>query len=320
METISVEAKLEGICSDSSNVVAFNLGPSGEILVLQALNALDREFVQPGWATFFKSKPESRQSYLLSVYSPGGEKTNSINIHGEPFNITEVQPTLDAFLLVCPRCYRRSDSDIEKNGRVYDPSGTLIREILLGDGIEQVFVSKGKTVWVSYFDEGIFGNYGWENPLGSSGLVEWTLDGKKCYEFGPADGLGYMADCYSLNIDLHEDVWCYYYTDFPIVRIKDRAIVDYWESPVKGASRFSVSFPYILFAGGYKDRSLFQLVKLHKGRKANIIRKFRLEDKQGAMLDIGLIAVRGENMAVLSDGSVYVTKLSEFINGSYHKA
>ena len=117
----------------------------------------------------------------------------------------------------------------------------------------------------------------------------------------------------SFSVDLNEDVWCYYYTDFPIVRIKDRAIADYWESPVQGASRFSVSFPYILFVGGYKDKSLFQLVKLHQDRKANIIRKFRLEDKQGATIDPELIAVRGENMSVLSDGRVYVSNLPEFI-------
>ena len=135
METISIEPKLEGICSDPSRLVAFNLGPSGEILFLEALNELDRKIVRPGWATFFKSKPKTSQSYLLSLYSPEGEKTHSINIHGEPFNITEVQPTQDGYLLVCPRCYHRSDSDIEKNGRVYDAFGNLVREIVLGDGI-----------------------------------------------------------------------------------------------------------------------------------------------------------------------------------------
>ena len=313
METISVEPKLEGICSDSSKLVAFNLGPSNEILFLEALNELDRKIVQPGWATFFKSKPEVSQPYLLSVYSPEGEKAHSINIREEPFNITEVQPTQDGYLLVCPRCYRRSDSDIEKNGRVYDVSGNLVSEIILGDGIEQIFVSKGQNVWVSYFDEGIFGNYGWDSPLGSTGLVEWTLDGKKNYEFEPSDGLDYMADCYSLNIDLNEDVWCCYYTEFPIVRIKDRAIADYWESPVQGASRFTVSFPYVLFVGGYEDKSLFQLVKLHRNRKANIIRKFHIEDMQGVTIDPGQIAVRGQNMAVFSDGRVYVLNLSDFI-------
>jgi hypothetical protein len=170
METISVKAKLEGICSDSSKLVAFNLGPSNEILFLEALNELDRKIVESGWATFFKSKPEVSQSYLLSVYFPEGEKTHSINIHGESFNITEVQPTQDGYLLVCPRCYRRSDSDVEKNGRVYDVSGNLVSEIILGDGIEQIFVLRGQNVWVSYFDEGIFGNCGWDSPLGSAGL------------------------------------------------------------------------------------------------------------------------------------------------------
>lgn len=313
METISVEPKLEGICTDSSKLVAFNLGPSGEIHFLEALTGLDREIVQPGWATFFKSKPEASQSYLLSVYSSEGKKIHSIDIHRESFNITEVQPIRDGYLLVCPRCNRRSDSDIEKNGRIYDASGNLVREIVLGDGIEQVFVSKGQSVWVSYFDEGIFGNYGWDSPLGGSGLVEWTLDGKKNYEFEPSDGLDYMADCYSLNIDINEDVWCCYYTEFPIVRIKDRAIADYWESPVQGASRFSVSFPYVLFVGGYEDNSLFQLVKLHQDRKAIIIRKFRLEDKQGATINPEQVAVRGENMALFSGRRVYVLNISELM-------
>ena len=121
-----------------------------------------------------------------------------------------------------------------------------------------------------------------------------------------------MADCYSLNIDLNEDVWCYYYTEFPIVRIKDRAIADYWESPVQGASHFSVSFPYVLFVGGYEHKDLFQLVKLHQDRKANIIRKFLLQDEQGAALHLEQIAVRGPNMAVFSGGRVYVSNLSEF--------
>jgi hypothetical protein len=189
MEAISVKPKFEKIGLDSSRLVAFNLGPSGEVLFLEAPNALDRKIVQPGLAMFFRSKPEVNQSYLLSVYSLDGEKTHSINIRGEPFNITEVQPTQDGYLLICPRCYRRSDSDIEKNGRIYDSSGNLIREIVLGDGIEQVYVTNSQGVWVSYFDEGIFGNYGWNDPLGSSGLVEWALDGEKGYEFEPTDGL-----------------------------------------------------------------------------------------------------------------------------------
>ncbi|MCP4272845.1 MAG: hypothetical protein GY781_12920, partial [Gammaproteobacteria bacterium] len=91
MEMISVEPKLDGICSDSSRLVAFNLGPSGEIIFLESLNEFDREIVQPGSARFFKTKPEASQSYQLKVYSSESETTHSISIPGEIFNITEVQ-------------------------------------------------------------------------------------------------------------------------------------------------------------------------------------------------------------------------------------
>lgn len=30
----------------------------------------------------------------------------------------------------------------------------------------------------SYFDEGIFGNFGWDQPLGASGLVVWDEQGR----------------------------------------------------------------------------------------------------------------------------------------------
>ncbi|WP_440117757.1 hypothetical protein [Paenibacillus sp. QZ-Y1] len=74
--------------------------------------------------------------------------------------------------------------------------GNTIREFLLGDGIQSVQVTKNGTIWTSYFDEGVFGNNGWSNPIGSQGLVAWDEHGNKLYEDHAAD----IADCYALNV------------------------------------------------------------------------------------------------------------------------
>ncbi|WP_176444820.1 hypothetical protein [Paenibacillus herberti] len=40
------------------------------------------------------------------------------------------------------------------------------REFLLGDGIQSVQVTDKGIIWTSYFDEGVFGNNGWDKPIG----------------------------------------------------------------------------------------------------------------------------------------------------------
>jgi hypothetical protein len=56
-------------------------------------------------------------------------------------------------------------------------NGTLIKEILLGDGIKDMKVTDKEVIWTSYFDEGVFENYGWDEPIGSCGLPAWNQDG-----------------------------------------------------------------------------------------------------------------------------------------------
>ena len=71
-------------------------------------------------------------------------------------------------------------ADYDKNGRIYTNKGKFVRDILLGDGIQTVQATSEGVIWTSYFDEGIFGNYGWDNPLGSSGLVAWDAQETGC--------------------------------------------------------------------------------------------------------------------------------------------
>lgn len=246
--------------SIAGKVVAFGVGHDGNVYVALAQESLDYTWEQPGWATFPKTRPDSPQSYRLLAYD--GKTADTIIdlvIRQEVYNIHFVQPLLDRFLLVCARSTRRSDRDIEHNGRIYNRRGQLDGEIILGDGIADIQVTASGRIWASYFDEGIFGNFGWKLPLGNPGLVAWDSAGDVTYRFEPRPPLESMSDCYAMNCPSESDLWCCYYMSFPLVHIHDSHVAEFWESPVGGAHAFAISDAGVLFQGGYKDRHTYKL-------------------------------------------------------------
>ena len=161
---------------DDETLMVFSAGAYGEVLVGIAHQPPDLRVVQDGWGTFFKTRPDVPQDYTLCAWRDG-RQLRQVNIASEPFNITDAQPLGEGYLLTCPRCRRKSDDDIEKNGRIYDTAGKLRGEIVLGDGIRCMLTTRDAEIWVGYSDEGIFGNFGWDEPLGKSGLVKWNHRG-----------------------------------------------------------------------------------------------------------------------------------------------
>src|SRR4051812_29941082 len=206
---ISPVVSLAPLIGDAQ-LVAFNVGPDGVVYLVIAQRPLDyRE--ESGNASFPKTIPRQPQKYRVLALS-GSQPILDITIENELFNIHNVQPLADELLLVCSHSHYRGPDNYEKNGRVYRRDGTFVREILLGDGIQDVQTTPGGVIWTSYFDEGVFGNYGWDDPVGASGLVAWDASGKKLYEFAPTGGLDSICDCYALNVLDEENVWLYYYT------------------------------------------------------------------------------------------------------------
>ncbi|RYD53854.1 MAG: hypothetical protein EOP83_22815 [Verrucomicrobiaceae bacterium] len=123
-------------------------------------------------------------------------------------------------LLVSCRCNYWEDG-ADENGRLYHTDGRFLRGVTLGDGIQDVAVTPDGLIWTSYFDEGVFGGLGRRATLESSGLVAWRPDGTVAYTYEPPNGLGGISDCYAMNA-CGNDVWIYYYTDFPLVLIRCR--------------------------------------------------------------------------------------------------
>jgi hypothetical protein len=159
-------------------LVALNVGPDGCVYLVIAMHPLDYRIEQSSGASFAKTVPDQPQTYRVIGLS-GGRPVLDVVIDGERFNVHDVQPLLDELLLVCLRSHFRGSDDFEKNGRIYTRGGKFSRELLLGDGIQSVQTTLDGLIWTSFFDEGVFGNYGWRNPEGASGLVARKADGTK---------------------------------------------------------------------------------------------------------------------------------------------
>jgi|GEM_PF-1644992 len=116
----------------------------------------------------------------------------------------------------------------ESNGglaRVFDSRGNLDRKLDLGDAIEHVNTTPDGNIWVDYFDEGVYGR-----GIGSEGLVCFDPRGTpvlRYMEFAKQHGLPFISDCYTLNV-VGPSVYVSYYTDFPLVWIRDFQLQRVW--------------------------------------------------------------------------------------------
>ena len=159
-------------------IVGFNCSIDADLLLAVALNPLN---YRDDTGSFAITKTERGQSYEIYL-SSDGELCLLANIK-DNFNFHNLQLLNDReLLLVCARSHYRPENRSERNGRIYSTEGQFQKEILLGDGIQDVQADSNGVIWTSYFDEGIFGNYGWTHPIGQNGLIAWNSDGEKLYE------------------------------------------------------------------------------------------------------------------------------------------
>jgi hypothetical protein len=176
------------------------MGPHGEAILLvvssEARAAVFGRNEQPGWASFPKAKTDTPYSARVLIHDE--TDVRSVEIAGE----TRAYPRVallndDEILLAGTRCRRFADGTHELNGHVYGLDGQLRRQFLLGDGIEHIATDVRGEIWVGYFDEGVFGNYGWgamttseeqESPVGWPGLVRFDAEGNMTWRYEPPEG------------------------------------------------------------------------------------------------------------------------------------
>ena len=152
----------------------------------------------------------------------------------------------------------------ERNGRIYAPDGTEEAALALGDAIEHLYCAPDGTVWLGYFDEGVFGLSSQDGswPISNGGIVQLDSSGAVLWSFNQqVDPSRMVHDCYALTL-AGSVPWACYYSDFPIVRI-DGPRPRIWSNEVAGAKAIAVSGDLILLAGGYdEDAGRIALLRL----------------------------------------------------------
>ncbi|GGH54811.1 hypothetical protein GCM10008014_23870 [Paenibacillus silvae] len=212
---------------------------------------------------FVQTKLNKPYTYKVLIVSD--QYVQDVVIGEQHYHYHYVQPLQEHLLLVGARCTYYGNNQFDLNAKVCDMEGAAIREFLLGDGIESVQVTKHGTIWTSYFDEGIFGNNGWEQPVGANGLLAWDAYGNVLYKNTAAD----IADCYALNVINEQEVWFYYYTDFTLGCFSggvepESTRVNFLNPNISGSSGFCTDGYHFLFEAGYGKHLTFIFKKMHK--------------------------------------------------------
>ncbi|WP_216211078.1 hypothetical protein [Amycolatopsis aidingensis] len=268
--------------------VSASVGPSGEVVALWSagkdLAALTSTTTQPGWATFPDPQAPRPAAARVTVHAP--DMAIAARIPSLPLAHPSVQPLPDGQVLVVgARCRWRPDGP-DRNAIVYDSTGTVLTEQTLGDGIEHVQTTRGGEIWVGYFDEGVYGNYGWgdedsEPPVGACGLIRYSAAFTQEWRYpSHVDNTwGAISDCYALNV-ADDTAWTCYYTDFPIVRIHNDTMTG-WHNDIPGAKALVVGGFRIALYGGYGPDHDKLVVGILSGDRLHVTGEYRLVQPDG---------------------------------------
>lgn len=312
-----------------------SIGFDHQLYWLSPLHEPDYRHVAENGVSFAKIIPDQAQAYRVQAFT-GAVMTLDVTLKNVPMNIHSLQPLPNKeLLLVCSRSQYRGKDDFDKNALVYSHDGEFLRNFLLGDGIGRVQTTQRGIIWTGYFDEGVFGNYGWDGgtfnvdtgkycagpkPVGRDGLLAWNAHGKTLYRFRPTEAMTALeiwdiSDCYALNVASSQDTWLYYYHSFPLVHIHKRKIVNFWQIPVAGSGMFAIADDHALFSGGYKHRNVYYLLALGEtGSKAKIKSKFRLLDEKGEPLLPEQMVSKGDTLYLLRNKQLYLLTVGLALN------
>lgn len=293
--TIDFERELPGI-----QFASLAIGPRGEPIALSLDGEPDERVVEKSGASFFKLFADKRNHYRIHYRVDGEWRETPLPPTRE--NLSEIQPLPgDRWLAVRPR----SQGDRDPNASVFDASEPILYSFPAGDGIQDVQTDEQGGIWISYFDEGVFGN----TSLGQKGLVCLSDVGELLFDFSAQSNpcVESMADCYALNVVSSREVWLRYYTDFPLVRIVDGKIVDVWNKlPADGSSAFAIRGKRALFEGGYDHRGELVLVDLDSRR----IEKLSPVDDEGEPLGDFYARGRGSVLYLACEEGLYEIDLA----------
>jgi hypothetical protein len=292
-------------------ILDIGVGPNDDAVVLLASPEAAAEALSYVTSSNGVRSPRSLtdQPYTCTVLHCSGRKRTRLDIEVD-IAFPSVQPIIGGgALIVGARCsYKRRSPD--QNAAMYDAKGSIVRRMVLGDGIRSVQVDQENRIWVSYFDEGIFGNRGWNEPIGGPGLLRWDMDGRITWSFEPPIGFDMICDCYALNVAV-DAAWACYYTTFPVVRVGRGDQISAWVNGVDGVGTLAVDDERILLWGGYGDDRTRCVVRSVAGDQLGPSRWLDLRLPDGGDLSAARVIGRGPVLHAFAGDSWYTFDLRE---------
>jgi hypothetical protein len=176
---------------------------------------------------------------------------------------------------------------------LYDKHGQVRATLDLGDASQDLQTTPDGKIWVSYFDEGVFGN-----GIGKQGVICFDGTGAPIFKYGDyADehGLPMVCDCYAMNVEPTGAVWLNYYTDFPLVMLRDFALERIWPSFHPMGNAFAIRGAQVL----YLRNGQLMISNLEPSPEP---RSILVEDEQGHQI----VATSGVKLRAAARGSSLV--------------
>ena len=267
-------------------VIGYNISGAGEALVM-----------------YSQARGENRQQLTLAITKASGWDIFE-------FDDTDIRfPTFDIFrdgriFVADSRCSWRSKNDFDRNGFPFDAQGKLKTQILVGDGVKELFVDDAERVWVSYFDEGIFGNNGWgqrgAEPVGASGLNVFSSNSEILWRYIPPTENLRIDDCYSLNV-FDRGAYIYSYSAFPVCKIDEQYSVKSWKTDLAGCTNLVVFDNYVLLRSAYGDQRNVAYFGCCEAGALRIINKIELTLPPGSQVGNGQFVSRGASIYYFDD-------------------
>jgi len=260
-----------------------------------------------GWdGAFYAAARRSSEELTLAVRWLEG-KSQTVICRGESLVASFIQPFPGGVLLVGARCHWHPEGP-ERNAVALDWNGRELGRFTLGDGIQDVRVARDGTIWVSYFDEGVFGNCGWSHPgpppIGAAGLVAFSPTGERRFAYDAAAArTDSICDAYAVNVANDGDVWVYFYSEFPIVRIHE-GTYQRWALGVGGARALAIRGDRALLFGDHERPGLGRVTQLRTDGRAAVVAETTLTGPSGEPLDSARATGIGERLIFIKDRQV----------------
>jgi len=287
---------------------AFSVAGDGSIYAIARVSD-ESPVIDQGIGTFPKGKFEVPTEYVVHRWCRGD--VERITIRDESLVLHHVQPMPDGLLFVAARSHWRPQG-AGANAVVYDRDGRELRRFLLGDGANDVRTTPDGTIWVSYFDEGVFGNFGWgrpgPEPIGAPGLRAFSATGEPVFAYdAERAGTDIICDAYALNVARDGSAWVYFHTEFPIVRVHGGEY-RVWGLGVAGAHAIAIDGDRALLVGDYEHPALARVVRLPPGPRASVVEEVILVDEAGKSIEHARASAVGPEVFLFQDSRALVVR------------